>query len=96
MQSHIFPLLREKVHLQEAAIGLSLYLDEIRDRKLGANLREVRSFSASPVHFLIHILLLVGAGEKAVGLLLPAYFRWRGDTVDRWRVRQAIHCSKGY
>src|SRR5262249_21346363 len=41
LQSGILALLGEEVHLQEAVVRLALHVDEIRQRHVAANLREV-------------------------------------------------------
>ena len=41
----IFALLRKHVHLEEALVGILLYLDEIRNLDRCPDLRKIRSFS---------------------------------------------------
>src|SRR5262249_46768875 len=41
LQARVFALLGEEVHLQEAVVRLALHVDQIRQRHVAANLREV-------------------------------------------------------
>jgi hypothetical protein len=66
LQTGVIPFLREKMHLQKTAVGLPLYLDQIRDWKFRADFRKIDPFADVPIILLFHRQLLLGTAEKQV------------------------------
>src|SRR5438270_5255461 len=45
----VIALVRQKIHLQKALVGLLLDLDQVRDRDRSLNLRKINSFAGGAV-----------------------------------------------
>ncbi len=58
LQTGIFPLIGEQVHLQEPLVRMFLNLDQVRNRNRRFNLREIHSLWGGAISLTIHLLLL--------------------------------------
>jgi hypothetical protein len=64
LQTGVFPLAGQEVHLQKSLVGLLLHLDQVRDRDRGFDFREINSFAGGTVSRILHFHSSGSNGDK--------------------------------